>query len=296
MDSAGEYVAITSPATLQSVNWEDCAVFLLSFLSTPRKYQVLCSCELLFPLEERLVGTGRGVRIQAPGVEVWSQRPYKDPVFLLLSQEEFARLGFPVDVFIAVKTFAELVTFTVSSYSLRCAEMHLSSLQSSTDEELFSDTVTCSLHRKRSISKDKPTHRVDIGLYRDLDQGDQCRFYVVIRLVWTEDWQWVRLWLHQLQSWESYVLLGQDFTFVPVPLDPKQPLRLAIRACEDGELISKELFYPRLSLLALRSVEAGVSEEEFHTQQWQLRADLEQFQGCIETWKLHRKNFSQGCM
>jgi len=128
---------------------------------------------------------------------------------------------------------------------------------------------------------------VEVGLYRDLDKGQERQFYVVVRVIWVGDWKWAKLCLTQVQTESIYVLLGETFTFIPVSIDPVQPVRVRICADSDGSPLSREVHCA--SLLDIPVVEAGTSLEEFQTQQKGLRADLAQHGNSIETWKAARR-------
>lgn len=320
----GERVVMTWVEGMQEMKWEDCERALMSLLEKREvcEYQVMCSCEHLQSLTERLSAktTPSGLRPMLPLSQIWTQEVSPVPLFVFVSPQEFSALSLPIDVFLAVKTSHEVSYFTVKAYIRRCNDMGISSFKLPAppveEENMFFGTASFRIpvkshtqpplqpagregqgkleKRSKSIipqieelkaGSGNTAWPVQIGLYRDLDRGPEKRFYVVLRSAYARDWRQVRLCITQSNNMFIPMLLGADFTFIPVNIDPNQPLKLVVSSANSDTSLSEEIYCTSSSLLAIPMVEAGTSLEEFEAQQKRLREDLAQCGGNIETWK-----------
>lgn len=325
-ETEGERVVMTWVEGMEDMRWEDCELALMSLLSNKgnAQYQVMCSYEQLRDLAERLCAKATFSDLQPVKLlsQIWFQKAVAIPIFVFVSPTDFSTLNLPRDVFLAVKTSLEVSFFTANDYIRRCQDMGLSSFQPAetqiSDEELFASTESFCLPLKShsqppihpakvqnpqqkpqksgrqsldSLLDSKPesgntTWPVEIGLYRDLDKGRKMQFYVVVRVVWVGDWKWVKMCTYQVHTETMLVLLGKTFTFIPVDINPTQPLYLQIWP-ETGDIpLSQELYIA--SLLEIPIVEAGTSPEKFEAEQKSLREDLAQYGDNIEAWKAER--------
>ena len=321
----GEMVVMTWVEGMQDIHWEDCEVALMSLLKKREvwDYQVMCSCEHLQSLAEGLCAktTASALRPTLPLCQIWA-RQAPVPLFIFVSPQEFSTLNLAADVFLAVKTRHEEVSyFTVDAYIRHCDDMGLSSFKlpaPPVEESLFSLTASFrilakprtqppsqpldreeqgrQLEKKRKssipqqieelkVGSENTAWPVEIGLYRDLDRGPQKQFYVVLRLAYARDWRQVRLCIKQSSSKFIPMLLGADFTFMPVNIYPNQPLKLVVSSATSDTSLSQEVSYSSSSLLAIPMVEAGTSVKEFADEQKRLREDLAKCGNNVETWK-----------